>query len=131
MSNVTEIMSKLGCLADLRKVSESLTQELGGLVDQAFLNCPDLDIDRRQVLEEREQLSSRLDKLTQDVRKAVIKHGSSVKDGFLQVIFSKGKTTWDGKKLDGFALAHPGINRCKKVGSSSVSIREVREVKKE
>ena len=65
--------------------------------------------------------------LTGVINKAILESGKSVKGELLQAIFSKGKTTWDTKALVGFALAHPEIDKLKKVGKPSVSIREVKD----
>jgi len=50
----------------------------------------------------------------------------SIKGEQLQAVFSKARTTWDGKKLEGYAVAHPEIEKLKKTGSPSVAIREVK-----
>ncbi len=40
-------------------------------------------------------------------------------------IYSKGRMSWDGKRLDGYATAHPEILAFRSEGQPSVSIREV------
>lgn len=64
------------------------------------------------------------------VKQFVLKRGKSLKGDFLQAVYSKGKTTWDTKALDGYALVYPEIVRFKKTGTASVSIRAITEAKK-
>lgn len=64
------------------------------------------------------------ERAVQDVVKAeVLKHGASVKGTALHAVYSKGRTTWDGKLLDGYAVAHPEVLPFRKVGEPTVSIR--------
>ena len=32
-------------------------------------------------------------------------------------VYTKGRTSWDSKRLDGYALAHPEIAACRTVGA--------------
>jgi hypothetical protein len=61
------------------------------------------------------------------VKAAVLKHGESVKGSALHAVYAKGRTTWDAKLLDGYAVAHPEVNVFKKVGEPTVSIRAAKE----
>ena len=117
---------KLNQLGSLREITTSLSQELDELEEQAFLNCPDLNEQRHRLLKERNELAPILAEITSEIKKEVLANGESVKADQFHAILCKGKTTWDGKKLEGFALAYPEIDKCKKVGSPLVSIREVK-----
>ena len=57
-----------------------------------------------------------------EVKIAVLSHGASVK-GEYTAVFSRGRTSWDTKALNGYAAAHPEIEQFRKVGNPSVSIR--------
>lgn len=59
-------------------------------------------------------------------KSAVLEVGSTVKGDKLMFVYAKGKTTWDGWKLEGMASIVPALNDAKKVGQPSVSIREVK-----
>jgi hypothetical protein len=63
--------------------------------------------------------------ITQAIKAAVIENGATVKGAHLMAVYSKPRVTWDGKILDGYAVAHPEINAARKVGEPSVSIRSV------
>jgi len=56
---------------------------------------------------------------------AVLELGQTVKGDSAMFVWAKGKTTWDGGKLDGMAEIIPALKSAKKVGQPSVSIREV------
>lgn len=58
------------------------------------------------------------------VEEKVLETGKSFTDAPYQVIYCKGRETWDTKKLDGFALAHPEILDLKKVGEPYVQWRK-------
>ena len=67
-----------------------------------------------------------IDDLQAKVKELVIAHGKSIKGTFLQAVYTKPRVTWDGSKLEGFAIAHPEILVAKKVGQASVSFRDVK-----
>lgn len=57
------------------------------------------------------------------IRAGVLAAEKTVKGEQLMAVFNQGRSTWDGKRLDGYAAAHPEILDFKKVGSPTVSIR--------
>ena len=59
------------------------------------------------------------------VKTAVLMFGGTVKGTGLMAVYAKGRTSWDGKRLDGYAAAHPEILAFRSEGQPSVSIREV------
>ena len=63
--------------------------------------------------------------LTEAVKRCVIAQGESVKGAHLQAVYAKGRESWDGKALSGYAAAHPEVLAFRKVGEPSVSIRKV------
>lgn len=67
-----------------------------------------------------------IDELTGEIKAAVIAEGESVKGEFLHAVYSKPRVTWDGKLLEGYAVAHPEINTARKIGLPSVSIRGIK-----
>src|SRR3989337_1244599 len=46
----------------------------------------------------------------------VLTIGSTAKGSHYMAVWNKGRETWDGKKLDGYAMDHPEILQAKKVG---------------
>ena len=61
-----------------------------------------------------------------EVKRAVLEHGSSVKHAGLHAVWKKGRVKWNTKGLDGYAVAHPEILGFRSEGNPSVSIREVK-----
>lgn len=63
-------------------------------------------------------------KLEDEVRVAVLEHGTTVKaaSGYTAT-FVKGSVSWNTKALDGYAAAHPEIKRFRKTGSPSVRLK--------
>ena len=128
MANLKITEEKLDKLADIIEVCLSFNKELAEIIDQALCNCPDLKERYKEVQQELEILTPRRFALIEEINKVVLDTKESIKGEKLHAIFSKGRVTWDGQKLVGFAIAHPEINELKKTGNPSVSIREVKEV---
>ncbi len=64
--------------------------------------------------------------LTNEIKDEVLASGSSIKkgSGYYGASFVKGQVSWDTKALDGYAAAHPEIERFKKIGNPSVRINK-------
>jgi len=65
--------------------------------------------------------------LEAEITADVLEKGETVKTDHISAIWNKGKVTWDGKLLEGYALAHPDINAARKIGSPTVSFRLARK----
>jgi len=65
--------------------------------------------------------------LEYEIKSDVLTEGKSVKSAHLHAVYTNGRVSWDAKGLDGYATAHPEIEKFKKVGDPSVSIREVKQ----
>jgi hypothetical protein len=72
-----------------------------------------------------EGVDANIAKLTDEIKADVIKDGATVKGTNLMAVFSKGRVTWDGKKLDGMMSLIPQLKDARKEGEPSVSIRKV------
>jgi hypothetical protein len=75
--------------------------------------------------EAQRDLESAIEDLEADIKQAVLIGGENVKGTELQAIWSSGRISWDGRGLDGYAVANPEINAFRKEGSPSVSIRRI------
>jgi len=62
------------------------------------------------------------------IKTAVVDAGESVKGVGIHAVYMKGRVSWDGKSLDGYAAAHPEILTFRKVGDPSVSFITIAEV---
>lgn len=77
--------------------------------------------------ENTEHITQKMTLLEQDIRNEVSKLGETVKGDYLMAVFSKGRTSWDTRAMDGYIITHPELEQFRKVGDPSVSIR-VREL---
>lgn len=77
-----------------------------------------------------EDAQAEVDELQAEIKTQVLTVGESIKHARFTASFVKGRTTWDSGKLDGYAAAHPEIERFRKTGEPSVAMRwNSREVK--
>ena len=74
----------------------------------------------------KENMADAVTKLETDIKNAIIVRGESLKATTLHAVWAKGRETWDGKGLAGYAIAHPEVLAFKKTGEPSVSIRAVK-----
>ena len=64
--------------------------------------------------------------LREKIKAGVLLLGMTVKGEGAQAIWIKPRVSWDSRALTGYAAAHPEIERFRKVGRPSVSIRRAR-----
>lgn len=69
-----------------------------------------------------EAISQERSQLELEVRDEVMVAGESVKGNVYRASYVEGRTSWDTKALDGYAVAHPEIAQFKKLGAPSVRI---------
>ena len=70
-----------------------------------------------------EAVSGKIEAAERLAKDAVIQGGESVKGFGLHLVYTAGRVTWETKILDGMAALFPEINKARKVGAASVSIR--------
>ena len=68
-------------------------------------------------------LRSREAELVDEIKSLTAQLGETCKAAGLMAMYVKGRTSWDSKALDGYALAHPEILSARKVGEPSVTIK--------
>ena len=66
-----------------------------------------------------------IDALTTNIKAEVITTGASVKGAHLQAVYTKGRVSWDTKIIEGLAVVFPDLEKARKIGDPSVSIRKV------
>lgn len=127
MTTEETIQAALADLATKRQVASIYTDELQRRRDDILLGVKD------QLDALSEELDPKLTIANFDVQQAealvkslVLEYGKSVKGDSLHAVYAKGKTTWDGAKLDGMVSIIPQIADARKTGQPSVSIREVK-----
>lgn len=63
--------------------------------------------------------------LEAEIKADVIAEGSTIKGNIFMAVWNKGRVSWDSKLLDGFLMAHPELEKARKVGEPSVTLRRV------
>lgn len=97
-----ELMGKLEKLAILRTEFESLK---GKFDSDTF------------------DLQDRIKLLETEIKDEVLNLKQSLKGKGIDVVYNKGRESWDGKILTGYAVAHPEILAARKIGNPTVSFR--------
>ena len=70
-----------------------------------------------------ETLQGGIAELENEIKADVLAIGVTVKGDGIMAVWNKGRESWDGKSLSGYAAAHPEILAFRTVGQPSVSIR--------
>lgn len=123
--NEEQIKQALNQLADYQAQQDTLRLEQEELINK--LMPPEIkkaieDI-RAEYAVKSSAAAENIEQLQNEIKAAVKELGASVKSDLLHAVFSSGRTTWDSKGLDGYVVAHPEVEKFKKVGEASVSIR--------
>ena len=116
----------LDLLADLRAAADKCRLDWETARDAILApvkpQLADLDAEYTPMLAE---VQAKLADAESLVKEAVLREGASVKGKHLHAIWSKGRVSWDTKKLDGLMIALPQLNDCRTEGQPSVSIRTI------
>ncbi len=125
MTDQQKIKKMLGILAGKRAGLEVMVEENEEERDAVL--TPEMQVVLAEIGRRFADKSAGLRKdifeMEMEIKQATLAFGESVKGGSLLAVWSKGRVSWDDKGLVGFAIAHPEINRFRKVGKSSASIR--------
>jgi hypothetical protein len=118
---VTIELSEAQALEYLLKIAEltARRQEIVAVIEKRVENLT------REVTEYNAEISF----LEDSVKGFVKARAKSLKGEFLEVIYSKGRTSWDTKALDGYATINKEILQFKKTGDPSASIKSVKVTK--
>jgi len=73
-----------------------------------------------------ETVQAELAEVKAEIERLVLEADATWKGTRYMAVWNKGRESWDGKALDGFAMAHPEILQAKKIGNPTVSFRQVK-----
>ena len=118
---ILEQLTDLYAQQDLLKIDRDNARD-AAIPEEVEAALADIDAEFTPKLD---AVAEKIAALEADAKTAVLAEGATVKGGALQAVYSKGKTTWDGKKLDGMMSIIPQLGDARKVGEPSVSIRKV------
>ena len=116
---------KLDQLADYRAQRDLLNlqkQELIDAVLTAEIKAKLAEIEAEFGMKA-EAVNENIAGLEAEIKAEVIAVGHTVKGGSLMAVWSKGRVSWDSKKLDGMMILIPQLADARKEGDPSVSIR--------
>ena len=122
MTSVTELLDQLADVEDGKVAIRLFVDEQKDKLIPAEVKQAIADLDS-EVSPRLAAMDERIAELTEQIKQAVIAAGDSIKGGRKTAVFTKGRTSWDSRGLDGYAVAHPEINVFRKTGEPSVSIR--------
>lgn len=126
MTDANDISIYLDNLDDLRSNREliriDMEEKREKAIPQEVKNV--LDDINAEYLPRLEVVDQRIADLTAAIETLVCDFGATVHGKNLMAVYGKPRTSWDTKKLDGYAAAHPEILAFKKVGDKpTISIR--------
>lgn len=129
MSEISEgeIKQMLDKLADLNSAIDLMNLQKKELIDSVL--TPEIKTKLAEIDAEfepmKEAMTDQIADLENKVRMAASYYGKTVKGQYLTAVWSKGRTSWDDKKLEGLMILLPQLSECRKIGSPSISIRKV------
>ena len=122
-----EIRIKLDELADLQLGQTAIQLRKQEEIDKVItpeIKAKLAEIDAKY-LGESADLQARIVDVDKWIREAVLNLGASIKGSRLHAVWNKARVSWDTRKLDGYAEAHPEIKQFRIEGQPTVSIRPV------
>lgn len=110
-------------LCELKKVNP-----LRILQDELLKNLPkeysnDVRVLIERCVDRQDALAGEIKALETQIKQAVLEHGKSVSIPSVSALLVSGRTSWDGKGLAGYAVAHPEILAFQSKGSPYVTLR--------
>jgi hypothetical protein len=118
-------IEKLNQLAELISAVDALNIKKQALIESVL--TPEI---KQQLAEidaefapEYEAVSEKTAVLEQEIKIDVVQAGETVKGNHLMAVFNKGRVSWDAKGLEGVLALIPEIEKFRKEGDPSVSIR--------
>lgn len=119
------IQSKLERYAELYSAKEIIALDKKRAIDELLgpeliQALADINLEYGQMEDAAQESISELEA---EIKADVVAAGESVKAERISAVFMNGRVSWDTKALDGYMAAHPEIERFRKVGNPSVSLR--------
>ena len=98
------------------------------LQDELLKNLPkeysnDVRVLIERCVDRQDALAGEIKALETQIKQAVLDHGESVSVPPVSALLVDGRTSWNGKGLSGYAVAHPEILAFQSKGSPYVTLR--------
>lgn len=121
--NAKELLEKLTeayAQRDVLNIDHAQARD-NAIPDEVEAVLADIDTEYQPKLD---VISEKIAQLEEQAKAAVLVEGESVKAGALHAVYSKGRISWDGKKLDGMMSLIPQLKAARKEGEPSVTLRK-------
>src|SRR5574342_396677 len=123
-----EITADLDYYAELTERLQFLQASQSELKDKAIPQevkdkLAEIDAEYKPMLDE---ISLKIEAVKSSIEQEVLKLGATAKGNKYMAVYVSGKKSWDGKKLEGYAMDHPEILQAQKIGEPSVTFRKVK-----
>ena len=101
---------------------QNLTEKINELADLRT----DFELLKAKFEAENYELKEKISDLEAEIKSEILKKGETVSTEKMSAIWVKGRVSWDGKLLEGYAVAHPEVLAARKIGEPTVSFRPVK-----
>lgn len=122
-----EVVELLDKLADFQAMKDVLALDKQKLVDTVLtdeIKAKLAEIDA-EFSEKAQAVDANAALVEAQVKTLVAGIGKSVKGKYLHAVLSKGRVSWDTKKLEGLMMIVPNLAEARSEGNPSVSIRKI------
>lgn len=118
------IQDELNKLAQMKAQADLLQMDYNAKRDAVLVTVKaELDALAEEYQPMLDAIQQNMSALETIIKAAVVQEGASVKGDFCQVVYAKGRISWDTKAIEGYAAGHPEILQFRKECEPSVSIR--------
>jgi|WetSurMetagenome_2_1015567.scaffolds.fasta_scaffold1687107_1 hypothetical protein len=122
-----DTVQKLDAIAEYESQADSLRATMQSEIDKVM--TPEikaaLDAIHAEFDAKLDAVSENIANLTTQVKEDVLNSGATIKGAHYMAVWSKGRVTWDGKKLDGMMSIIPALADARKEGDPSVALRKI------
>ena len=124
MKQITEQLNKLGAYTEFdiqTHITDILRQQLiDGFINEVQFTALQGLVDK--AYQDKQQHDAEKAALEDEIKRAVVELGVSVEGENVKATFVKGRLSWDGKGLEGYAVAHPEVMVFQKQSSPYVRL---------
>lgn len=119
-----DLMPRMEALARAKRAAAELTAvyeaKRAAIMERIQPELTALDSDFLDRMQRSADDVSRFDTI---VREAVLQYGRSFSHARIRAVYARARITWDSKGLQQYAVSHPDVERYRKVGKPTVSLR--------
>lgn len=127
MDNRTKVRLLLDALYEAHAQRDALALREAAAINTVLTPeiISQIDAIKLEFASQHDAVIANIAELETTIKTGVLEYGETIKSTSMQAVWAKGRVSWDTKRLDGYAAAHPEIAQFRNVGDPSVSIRRV------